>query len=142
MIKKKAKKRTAKKATKRVAKAKRKDLNPAEVRKDIAAKVEAQADDLADAVIEEGKKGQLATVKYLFEMAHIFPEVLAADAEEGEESLAETLLKKLGVPQEPVVHEQYERGEDIVIAPRREVTVEGEAAESETQTEAEVVTAE
>jgi len=51
-------------------KAASKELNPSAVRKDIAAKVEAEAGELAKAVIEEGKKGQLATVKYLFEMAH------------------------------------------------------------------------
>ena len=120
MIKKKSKgKKTAKKPQrKRTRKAAIKELHPSEVRKDIAAKVEAQADELADAVIEEGKKGQLATVKYLFEMARIFPEAVEESKPEEEESLAATLLQKLGVPEEPVIHDLYERGEDIVIPPR------------------------
>jgi hypothetical protein len=128
MIKKKAKgKKSVKKAQqKRARKAANNELNPSELRKDIAAKVEAQAGDLADAVIEEGKKGQLATVKYLFEMAHIFPEALEESKPEEDESLAATLLHKLGVPEEPVIHDLYERGEDIVIPPREIVTKESD----------------
>ena len=120
MIKKKAKsKKTAKKTQRqKTRKATNRELNPSGVRKDIAAKIEAQADELADAVIEEGKKGQLATVKYLFEMAHIHPEVLEENKLKEEESLAATLLDKLGIPQEPVIHEMYEKGEDIVIPAR------------------------
>ena len=117
MIKKKMGKKTGKKTQRRrTNKTTSKELHPAEVRKDIAAKVEAEAGELADAVIKEGKKGQLATVRYLFEVAHIYPEVLQ-EGPENEESLAATLLKKLGVPLEPVIHEMYEKGEDIVIPP-------------------------
>lgn len=132
MTKKKAKsKKTAKKTSrKRARKATNKELNPSGVRKDIAAKIEAQADELADAVIEEGKKGQLATVKYLFEMAHIHPEILEDNAPKEEESLAATLLNRLGIPEDPVIHEMYEKGEDIVIAPRLAVP-ESEPEEKE-----------
>ena len=120
MIKKKAKgKKTAKKIQRKSArKVASKDLNPSEVRKDIAAKVEALANELADAVIEEGRKGQLAPVKYLFEMAHIYPEVLEELKLGEDESLAATLLNKLGIPTDPVIHDMYEKGEDIVIPPR------------------------
>jgi hypothetical protein len=107
-------------------KAASKELNPSAVRKDIAAKVEAEAGELAKAVIEEGKKGQLATVKYLFSMAHIFPEVLEENKLKEEESLAATLLNKLGIPVEPVIHDLYEKGEDIVIPPRQISTAEGD----------------
>lgn len=129
MIKKKAKgKKTGKKAAQRkksTNKAGSNDLNPSGVRKDIAAMVEAEAQKLAGAVIEEGKKGQLATVKYLFEMAKIYPEALVEEErDEGEKSLAETLLENLGIPKDPVMHDLYEKGEDIVIAPRREVPSE------------------
>jgi hypothetical protein len=120
MTKKKAKgKKTAKKTKRRgTRKAASKELNPSAVRKDIAAKVKAEAGELAKAVIDEGKKGQLATVKYLFEMAHIFPEVLEENTLKEEESLAATLLNKLGIPEDPVIHDLYEKGEDIVIPPR------------------------
>ena len=150
MIKKKAiGKKVTRKTTKRkksMKKAGETKLNPSEVRKDIAAMVEAEAGELAGAVIEEGKKGQLATVKYLFEMAHIYPEALVeAIIEDGkknaEKSLAETLLDSLGIPKDPVIHDMYEKGEEIVIAPRREAPPEGEekAAVSEAEKESELV---
>lgn len=149
MIKKKAKgKKAAKKTTKRkrsTKKAGETKLNPSEVRKDIAAMVEAEAGELAGAVIEEGKKGQLATVKYLFEVAHIYPEMFADEkVADGEKSLAETLLDSLGIPKSPVIHDAYERGEDIVIAPLHEIPVEGTdtAVTADSEKEKELVAAE
>ena len=138
---KKAERKTAPRK-KSAAKAEETKLHPAEVRKEIAAMVEAEAEELAGAVIEEGKKGQLATVKYLFEMAQIYPEaILGENAAEHEESLAETLLDKLGIPKSPILHELYEQGEDIVIAPCREVPMEN-GASPETEKEDELVAAE
>jgi hypothetical protein len=89
----------------------RKDKNPhpAEVRNDIARMVKAEATTMAQAVIDEGKKGQLATVKYLFEVASIHP--LAADGEQvstEEESLAKTLLRRLNLPEEPIMRDEDE----------------------------------
>jgi hypothetical protein len=76
MKKKKAKsKAAAKKAAKKGKKeTEKKELNPSQVLKDISALVEAEAEELAEAVIGEGKKGQLSPVRFLFEMAHIFPQ--------------------------------------------------------------------
>ena len=120
MIKKKAKSKSGRKSgkttKKRSKKKSNKELNPAEIRKEIAAMVEAEAGELAGAVIEEGKKGQLSTVKYLFEVAHIFPETLEqAQPTADEDSLAKTLLDRLNIPDDPVVHDLYERGEDVVV---------------------------
>jgi hypothetical protein len=106
MIKKKAKSKTtkAKKAKKKSAgKRRKRELNPAEVRKDISRLVESEANKMAQAVIGEGKKGQLATVKYLFEMASIFPAPTdGSQASEDEDCLARTLLNRLDLPTEPV----------------------------------------
>lgn len=115
MMKKKAKSKKTTKTTekKQTENTGSKKLNPADVRKDIAAMVEAEAELLGRAVIEEGKKGQLATVKYLFEVAHIFlepPE--GGQPSTDEESLAKTLLDRLDIPDYPVVHDLYERGEE------------------------------
>jgi hypothetical protein len=105
MIKKKAKSKTAIKtaAKKKSFSKSKKQLNPAEVRKDISKMVESEAKKMAQAVIGEGKKGQLAMVKYLFEMAKIFPE--AADGSQAsaeEDCLARTLLNRLDLPEEPI----------------------------------------
>ena len=120
MTKKKAKsgKPTAKKAAKK-RQARKKELNPAEVRKDISMLVQAQAKEMAAAVIGSGKQGQLAPVKYLFEMANIFPAPTdGSESTKDEDSLAETLLQRLNIPTTPIV--QGDEGEEIVIPARVE----------------------
>lgn len=106
MIKKKAKSKTAAKteATKKKSSKKiKKELNPAEVRKDISQMVKSEAKEMAEAVIGEGKKGQLAMVRYLFEMAKIFPEATdGSQASAEEDCLARTLLNRLDLPEEPI----------------------------------------
>jgi hypothetical protein len=112
MIKKKRKSKSIPKTAKKKKNARKhkKDLNPAEVRKDIAQMVDLQAATMAQAVIDEGKKGQLATVKYLFEMAEIFPgSTDGSQATQDEESLAKTLLRRLDLPDEPVVRDEEDR---------------------------------
>jgi hypothetical protein len=105
MTKKKAKGKATKKGTaktKSVGKSK-KELNPAEVLEVIAQMVKSEAALMAEAVIGEGKKGQLATVKYLWEVAKIFPEATdGSQASVDEECLAKTLLRRLDVPENPV----------------------------------------
>jgi hypothetical protein len=110
MIKKRAK-RSGKAGKKPVSKKKNsqkksKELHPGEVRKEISQMVESEATDMAQAVIGEGKKGQLATVKYLFEMAEIFPPSPVAEGSEEEDCLAKTLLKRMGIPTEPIPHDE------------------------------------
>jgi hypothetical protein len=113
MIKKKAKrtrKAAAKKNSKKKSPAKKsKQLDPAEVRKEVSQMVGSEATEMARAVIGQGKAGQLATVKYLFEMAGVFP--ASTETTEGsprEDSLAETLLHRLNIPIEPIKHNEDE----------------------------------
>jgi hypothetical protein len=134
MKKKKAKGKTAVKKTAKKSKkgAEKKDLNPAQVLKEISALVEAEAEELAEAVIGEGKKGQLSPVKFLFEMAHIFPRPADENlTSKDEDSLAETLLDRLNIPKRPLVHDELQKEEDedvMVMQPKKEA---GEAGESE-----------
>jgi hypothetical protein len=138
MKKKKAKSKTAAKKTakKKSTKAtEAKELNPAQVLKDISALVEAEAAELAEAVIGEGMKGQLSPVKFLFEMAHIFPpptdeSLMSKD----EDSLAETLLDRLKIPKRPLVHDELQKEEDedvVVILPKKEEAEAGDSEENE-----------
>jgi len=99
MIKKKAKsKAAAKKPAKRKkseAKAKP-ETNPAELRKEISELVKEAATQVAGAVIDVAKTGQLAPARYLFEMANIFPP--APDGEQAtteEDCLAKILLARI-----------------------------------------------
>jgi hypothetical protein len=99
MTKKKAKRTAAKKATRKKSSGKKKETNPAEVREEISKLVAADATGMAEAVIGEGLKGQLAPVRFLFEMAKIFP--IPGDgtqATQEEDCLAKMLLERLKPP--------------------------------------------
>ena len=108
MIKKKAKSTTATGKRKNVGSRKsKKEMNPAEVRKDIAQMVDSEAAKMAQAVIDEGKKGQLATVKYLFEVAQIYPPSTdGSHSTTSEDSLAQTLMRRLNMPDEPIARDE------------------------------------
>jgi hypothetical protein len=86
-----------------------KPANLAEVRQEITNLVSGEAANMARAVMDEGKKGQLAPVKYMFEMAGLYPAAEGTEtAKPEQESLANLLLNKLGIPLEPVVVDEDE----------------------------------
>jgi hypothetical protein len=109
------KKKTKKTAGKTAARKKnsrktKKETNPAEVRQEISKLVAADATDMAEAVIGEGLKGQLAPVKFLFEMAKIFPMPEdGTQATEQEDSLAKMLLERLKPPVKVQAEEETEK---------------------------------
>ena len=126
-----AKKTAAKKGSKRTVRAKKaKETLPGEVHQELSSMVRESAAEMTDAAIRQGKSGQLATVKYLFEMAGVFPKTTeTAEGSPREDSLAETLLHRLNIPIEPM-HREGEDEEPVEIgAP---VKVE-EDEESETE---------
>jgi len=119
MIKKKAK---SKKAAKKVSKKRtpRKQLDPAKVRQEIAGMVKSGAKKITQAVISHAYNGELAPAKYLLEMAGVFPAMTdGSEASAEEDSLAKTLLDRLNIPDEPVVHDLYEKDEDVMVIPAR-----------------------
>lgn len=126
-------------ATKGKKKAVKKELNPGEVLKDISLMIEQESPEIAKAVIGEGKKGQLPTAKYLFEMAHIYPQATdGSQTSKDEESLAETLLDRLKIPKTPVVHDELQKEEDedvVVIQPKKEGCASEEKDEEESEEE-------
>jgi len=90
-------------------------IDLAEVRKDISNIVGSRAVELAQAVLEEGKKGQLAPVKYLFEVSGLYPASESSEAKPDEQSLAHTLMRKLNLPELPIESEDDEAaGSDIM----------------------------
>jgi hypothetical protein len=105
MIKKKAAKKTTgkKKAKKSNTPRLKKETNPSAVRKQVSRIVESQAAKMTRAVVGEAIKGQLAPVKYLFEMANIFPGQTDPEKapEESADCLAEILLSKIEAPAKP-----------------------------------------
>ena len=55
--------------------------------------------------------GELAPKKFLFEVAHIYPQAPEGTVSTDEESMAKTLLDRSDIPDHPVVHDLYESGE-------------------------------
>ena len=118
------------------AKPKKGERTGAEVRKELAKLVKAHAKKMAVAVIGQGETGQLAPMKYLLEMAHVFPEGNdGSEATKDEDCLAKTLLDRLNVPDKPVVADEEE---EFVTIPARKAEEPG-AEKAEEEKEEEVV---
>jgi hypothetical protein len=101
---KKTKARRGKKRVKRQPRGKksRQTTDLAAIRQQITDLVRDQAVPMVKITISEVDKGHYSATKYLFEMIGLYP---AASQEEtqGEDSLARTLLRRLGLPQEPML---------------------------------------
>jgi len=91
------------------------EIDPAKIRKEIAAIIDREATAMARAVVEEAKKGQLPTTKYLWEVAGLFPpKTDGTESSEHEDSLAETLLKRLNIPTTPI---KLDEDEEPIVVP-------------------------
>lgn len=116
---------TSKKTAEKPAKRRRrnisgKQLDPVKVREDIAGIVKSRARKIAIAVANKAGLGELAPTKFLFEVAHIYPQAPEGSVSTtDEDSLAKTLLDRLNVPDHPVVHDLYESGEEVLVIPPR-----------------------
>jgi hypothetical protein len=92
-----AKKSGAKKSRRR-----HKDANPAEMRRDITNIVGSEMTEITMAVVGEAKKGQLATVKYLFEVVGVYPPAEGNIDRPEDDTLARRLVRTLGLPEGPL----------------------------------------
>jgi hypothetical protein len=111
-----AEKKTGKKkgGTKRRGK---KEFNAGEVWKDISQMVMAESKPMTASVIGQGKMGMVAPYKFLLEMAGVFPQVEdGSQTSKEEDCLAKTLLDRLGIPDSPVVADEYAK-EDMIVIP-------------------------
>ena len=96
---------TAKKsAAKKSAAKKKKGKDIVEVRQNINELVKDSAEDIATSVIEVATRtGQLASAKYLFEAIGLYPATEQTATTPVAGSLAFTLLKRMGLPTEPMI---------------------------------------
>jgi hypothetical protein len=108
-IKKKAKGKT--RAAKGAAEAKaetKNGKNIVEVRGNIDNLVKNAAELIAAEVIKVALTGQLATAKYLFEAVGLYPPTEQTAAPLVKDTLAHTLLSRMGLPTEPVIFDEDE----------------------------------
>lgn len=96
-------KKSGQKAIKNSGTSKKKPVDIVKVREKISDMVGGSARDIASEVIKVAKTGQLASAKYLFEAVGLFPPTEDTMAKPKEDSLAMTLLRRMGLPTEPVV---------------------------------------
>jgi hypothetical protein len=97
---------TVKKSAKKSAPKTKKPVDLARVRENINNLVGDSAEDIATQVITVAKTGQLASAKYLFEVVGLYPATEQTAAKPQENSLAHTLLQRMGLPLEPVVRDE------------------------------------
>jgi hypothetical protein len=86
----------------------KKPVDISKVREKISDLVGGSAKDIANEVIKVAKTGQLASAKYLFEAVGLFPPAEHTMPRAKEDSLAHTLLRRLGLPLEPVSGDEEE----------------------------------
>jgi hypothetical protein len=84
------------------AKEEKGEMDFAQVRENISKLVGESASAIARQVIESAKAGQLASARYLFEVAGLYPTTELPEDEGEKDSLAQTLLRRMGLPLEPV----------------------------------------
>jgi hypothetical protein len=94
---------TKRKSAKKREPAEKKPKDMVQVRENINNLVRDSAEEIATGVIKVAKTGQLTSAKYLFEAAGLYPATEQTMAKPLEGSLAYTLLKRMGLPVEPVV---------------------------------------
>jgi len=79
-------------------------VDMARVQKDISNMMGNSATEIAAGMIKAALAGELAPAKYLFEMAGLYPATEETEATNPQEdSLAHILLKRMGLPIEPVI---------------------------------------
>ena len=126
-------KATVEKAAKKSSAKTQKPANPVEMRQSVTDMVESEMINITHAVVEEAKKGQLATVKYLFEVSGVYPGATGlsqAKPEEGE-TLARMLLTRLGVPLEPAISPDDEVREKVSTPAAKRAEKDRDSAEDE-----------
>jgi hypothetical protein len=115
----------------------KKPVDLGEVRQEIARIVGTQATVIAQSVVDEGKKGNLEPVKYLFEMIGLYPAPDGPGMNPGEDSLVKRLLQRLELPEtaiaEAVKQEESNAAAPAVEEPEPEKKVEDEMNVSEAE---------
>ena len=86
------------------------------VRQKISKIVSGAAENIAKKLVTKAEDGELAHSKYLFEMTGLYP-IEDAAARPEEDSLAKTLLQRMGLPTTPVVEDDNGEARELTMPP-------------------------
>ena len=111
------KKTKAKRGKKRVqrlpaGKKSRQTTDLAAIRQQITDLVRDQAVPMVKITISEVDKGHYSATKYLFEMIGLYPAATQEETED-EDSLARTLFRRLGLPEEPMLEVEVTKDSEL-----------------------------
>ena len=81
-------------------------MDLAEIRQQITNLVGNGAVGMVETTIEEVGKGHYLGMKYLFEMVGLYPATIDGDGAPVSDSMAATLLRRLGLPEAPMPEEK------------------------------------
>ena len=90
-----------------------KTLGLSELREQIETLVKCRAVSMVQTTIDEAGKGHFPAMKYLFEMIGLYPGPVAESQEQ--DSLAKTLLRHLGLPENPISQDFMSKVPDVNI---------------------------
>jgi hypothetical protein len=109
-----------------------KDVNLADVRRDIKNIVGEAAGEIASAVVVEALKGQLATAKYLFEATGIYPVLEGGDTVDNpdDDTFVQRVVRRLGLPEGPLPKSDDDDGPESFVIPAVSVPAEPAKVES------------
>ena len=127
----------AKKSAKKSARSTKKPVDMVRVRENINDLVGHSAKAIANKVIEVARTtGQLASAKYLFEAVGLYPPTEETMPTQKEDSLAHTLLRRMGLPTEPLTEDEDPEPVFSISEAKRPVRVGAESEEKELGSEA------
>jgi hypothetical protein len=111
-----------------------KDVNLADVRRDIKNIVGEAAGDIARAVVVEARKGQLTTAKYLFEATGIYPVAEGGETVDNPEddTFTQRIVRRLGLPEGPLPKNDDDDGPENLAIPVASAPVDNSVAKVET----------
>ena len=89
-----------------------KPLDLALVRERITNLVGHEAQSMGETTIAEVSKGHYLAMKYLFEMIGLYPGAAQEEVTGEDDSLAKTLLRRLGLPEEPTLETPVAKNSD------------------------------
>ena len=97
-----------------------KPLDLTEVRRQITDLVGSGAVGMVEATMEEAGKGHYLGMKFLFEMIGLYPRTSTGDAP-AQDSLAATLLRRLGLDEQPNLESEVTKGSTTAAAASKDV---------------------